>query len=179
MRSLENIKRIRRNLNLTQKQLSSIAEVSQSLIAKIESGKIEPSYSKAIKIFSSLENFQKKESLKARHIMTKKIFCLSPDDSIKKAARIMSKNEISQLPVMKDKKITGLITESAILRNPNSNKIKDIIEDAPPIISINTPISTISHLILIHPMLIVQDRGKIKGVITKSDIIRKKFNQKQ
>lgn len=53
--SLDEIAKRRKLLGLTQKQLAKIAGVSQSFIAKIESGKIDPSYSKAKAIFDTLE----------------------------------------------------------------------------------------------------------------------------
>ena len=48
---LEEIKKIRKSLGLTQAELAKRADVSQSIIAKIESGSIDPTLSKAKKIF--------------------------------------------------------------------------------------------------------------------------------
>ncbi|MBI2079314.1 helix-turn-helix domain-containing protein, partial [Candidatus Micrarchaeota archaeon] len=39
---------LRRKLGITQKELAKLAGVSQSLIAKIEMGKIDPAYSKVL-----------------------------------------------------------------------------------------------------------------------------------
>ena len=52
---LSEIKKIRKNLGLTQTQLSKRANVSQSLIAKIESGKIDPTFTKTKKIFEHIK----------------------------------------------------------------------------------------------------------------------------
>ena len=52
---LTRIKQMRRNLELTQTELAKLSGVSQSLIAKIERGNIEPSYTIARKIFAVLE----------------------------------------------------------------------------------------------------------------------------
>ena len=49
--TLEIIPDRRRKLGLTQSQLASLAGVSQSYIAKLEAGKIEPSYIKIKSIF--------------------------------------------------------------------------------------------------------------------------------
>jgi predicted transcriptional regulator len=51
---LEEIKKLRRKLGIGQKELAGLANVSQSLIAKIESKKIEPTYNKVRKIFDIL-----------------------------------------------------------------------------------------------------------------------------
>ena len=47
MFELNEISRLRKQLGLTQAELAKLSGVSQSLIAKLEAGKIEPSYSKA------------------------------------------------------------------------------------------------------------------------------------
>ena len=48
---LNEISKKRKILGLTQSELAKLAGVSQSLIAKLESGKIEPSYTKVKTIF--------------------------------------------------------------------------------------------------------------------------------
>ncbi|MBI2647565.1 helix-turn-helix domain-containing protein, partial [Candidatus Woesearchaeota archaeon] len=61
---LVEVKKIRKKLELTQTQLANRAGVSQSLIAKVESGRIDPTYSKTKKIFSALSELEKKEEIK-------------------------------------------------------------------------------------------------------------------
>ena len=57
---LEEIKKIRKKLELTQTELADRAGVSQSLIAKIEAGRIDPTYSKTKKIFAALSDLEKR-----------------------------------------------------------------------------------------------------------------------
>ena len=56
IQDIEKIQEIRKKLNLTQTELSKLAGVSQSLIAKLESGHIDPAYSKVKAIFEALDN---------------------------------------------------------------------------------------------------------------------------
>jgi len=58
--SLDEIAKKRKMLGLTQKELARMAGVSQSSIAKIESGKIDPSYNKVKAIFDVLERMETK-----------------------------------------------------------------------------------------------------------------------
>ena len=89
---LEDIKKMRRNLGLTQKELSVKAKVSQSIIAKIESKKISPSYDIVKRIFESL-TIEKEEKETVEKIMIKKIFYANSTDLIKKTVGVMiSKN---------------------------------------------------------------------------------------
>ena len=59
---VEEIKVIRKNLDLTQEELSRLSGISQSLIARIEAGTVDPSFSKAERIFSALEKAKSKKT---------------------------------------------------------------------------------------------------------------------
>ena len=63
---LEEISKRRRVLGLSQKQLARLAGVSQSLIAKVEAGKTEPSYLRTKSIFDTLEKLQGRKNCEQR-----------------------------------------------------------------------------------------------------------------
>ncbi|MEM2079059.1 MAG: helix-turn-helix domain-containing protein, partial [Nitrososphaerota archaeon] len=52
---LESLAKLRRRLGLTQRELAKISGVSQSLISKIECGRISPSYEAVRRILQALE----------------------------------------------------------------------------------------------------------------------------
>ncbi len=171
---LDEIKKIRKKLGLTQTQLANRAGVSQSLIAKIESGRIDPTYTKTQKIFAALSDLEKKEEVKAEQIMTDKIISVAPADSIKEAISKMKKSQISQLPVVEDHKLVGLVSESTILEAMLGSKVtevKEVMQEAPPIVSKTTSIQVVSSLLRHFPMVIVSKEGKLVGLITKSDLL--------
>ena len=175
---LEEVKKIRKKLGMTQSELASCAGVSQSLIAKIESGRIDPTYTKANKIFTALNELEKKEEIKAEQLMTNKIIDISPDDSIKDAIAMMKKSQISQLPVIDNHKLIGLVSESTILDallKSKATKVKEIMQEAPPIVSKTTSIQVISNLLKYYPMVVVSEEGKLVGLITKSDLLSKLY----
>ena len=60
---LEEIKEIRKKLGLTQSDLAKRAGVSQSLIAKVESGRLDPAYSNAQKLINALNDYGRKKEL--------------------------------------------------------------------------------------------------------------------
>lgn len=176
---LKDIKNIRKKFNLTQFDLAKKAGVSQSMIAKIESGILEPSYSHAVKIFDVLNNLSMEKEPLAKDIMQKKILFVSPDDKIGNAISIMKKYEVSQIPVIKNEHVVGTISEAVILdalvNGENVGFVKEIMSDSPPFVSINTPIRTIIDLLRYFSIVVVNDAGEIKGVITKSDLIRNAY----
>lgn len=103
--NLQEIKRMRKNLGINQKDLAAQAGVSQSLIAKIESGKLDPTFTKAKQIFRALEELQEKEEIKAKEIMNKKVVFVKANDKVKEIIAIMKRKGISQVPVLKNEKV--------------------------------------------------------------------------
>jgi|FLOH01.1.fsa_nt_gi predicted transcriptional regulator len=173
------IKSLRRQIGLTQIDLANKAGVSQSLIAKIESNRIDPTFSNMKRITEALESQQQKESRQAKDFIHKgMVYCIENDD-IKIVIEKMKKYEISQLPVMKEDVVIGMVSESKIieqiLNNKQNLKAKDVMGEIPPIIAMNTPESVISSMLKFFSLVIVQDKGKTKGVITRADILRKVY----
>ena len=175
---LSEIKKIRKNLGLTQTELAKRANVSQSIIAKIESGKIDPTFTKTKKIFETLNDLENKEEIKAEELMNKKIVSLTPDDNIKDSVRKMKKFGISQMPVIDNNNVLGLVSESTLLDALMNNKgknVSDIMEETPPIVSKTTSIQIISNLLRHYPTVLVSENGKLIGLITKADLLSKLY----
>lgn len=167
---------MRKKLELTQSELATYAGVSQSLIAKIESNTIDPTFTNAQKIFAALQSLSEKEEKKAGSIMNKNLIYLEPSDSLKTAIQKMKKYSISQLPVLEQKKAVGIISETAILdalitdRSANT-AVSEIMNDAPPTIDLNASTKVISHLLKFYPLILVAEKGKLLGIVTKADML--------
>ena len=174
---IKDIKKLRKSLGLTQKELANYANVSQSLITKIESGQLDPSFSNAKKIINTLENYKKKNEILAKNVMSKPVAFVKPLDSTKKIIKIFKQKNYSQIPVEEENLIIGLITEKELLNSLSSSKIfaTDIMLDAPPFINPNTTLEPIISLLKHFPCVLVAEKGKVKGIITKSDIITLKL----
>ena len=177
----KDIAKVRRQLGLTQSQLSSISQVSQSLIAKIESGKIDPSYTKTKALSNALENIQRKNSKKAKDIMAKHIISILSDNRVEEAARLMRRHSISQLPVFEDEKSIGSLSERTILRlledakelqNVFGKKVKVVMEDSFPVVSEDTPIELLYSVVDFFQATLVSKREKVVGIITKADLLK-------
>ncbi len=175
--NLEEIKKLRKKLGLGQKELAGLAGVSQSMIAKIESNKIEPTYNKVKKIFNALVALEEKEEIKAKGLMNKKVIFVKPKDKIKHIIKTMKQKGISQMPVLKDGKVCGIINEKIILEKIAEGKqvgdmnAEEIMEDCPPIISLETSRKIILEILKAYPVVLVAEKGEIKGLISKSDVL--------
>jgi len=74
------LKKIRKQLNLTQHQFAKESQVSQSMIAKIESGKLDPTYSYVKKIEQVIQNLTKHYEKEAKDIMHKNIISVTTNE---------------------------------------------------------------------------------------------------
>lgn len=175
---LSEIKKIRKSLELTQSELAKKANVSQSLIAKIEAGNIDPTFTKTKRIFETLDLLQNKEELKAEEMMNQKIISVAPSDTIKDSISQMKKFGISQMPVLDNAHIVGLVSESTLLDaliSGKSKKIQEIMEETPPTVSKTASIKVVSSLLKHYPVVLVSDSGKLAGLITKADLLAKLY----
>jgi len=175
---LAEIKKIRKSLGLTQTDLAKRANVSQSLIAKIESEKIDPTFTKTKKIFETLNDLENKEEIKADELMNKKIISVAPKDDIKDSVTKMKKFGISQMPVLDKDNVVGLVSESTLLdalMSKKGKKIKDIMEETPPMISKTASVRVVSNLLKHYDVVLVSESGKVAGLITKSDLLSKLY----
>ncbi|MEM4257408.1 MAG: CBS domain-containing protein [Candidatus Diapherotrites archaeon] len=178
---ISEIKAKRKKAKLTQTELAKKTGISQSLIAKIEAGKVMPGYDKAKKIFDFFQSLHETSDLKALDIMTPKILYVKPESKVKEAIQIMAKNSISQLPVIENSQIVGTLSEKEVLERLKSEKdkeqlketqVKDIMNESLPTIKEDTPIKAVSAILEHSEGVIVIKNNKPIGIITKADLFK-------
>ncbi len=176
---ISEIKKIRKKLGLTQFDLARKSGVSQSLIAKIEAGRIDPSYSNTQKIFQALDELTKQEEKQAKDIMNKKIITVKVNDAVISVIKLMKKHGISQLPVEERGKIVGIVTEKSLIDKLGPDisklKVKDVMDESPPIISPDTRVEVVSNLLKHFSIVLVAEKGNYKGLISKTDLLEKVY----
>ena len=179
--SIKSIKQQRLKINLTQKELAKNVGVSTSMINQIESGRSQPSYETAKKIFEVLANNENQSStFLAGDLCSQNIVSIKPLNTLHDAIKKMHKSSISQIPVFDGKKPVGVISESGIVAHyENGNieiakkiKIEAIMEPIPPIIDYKTPANTLGPLIKYSKCILVSKNSKIYGIITASDTLK-------
>lgn len=179
--SLEEIRKKRVSLGLTQGELARLAGISQSLVAKIESGKAEPSYPNAKRIFEALDSLHAKEEKKAEEIMLSPVFSAKISEPIGKTLSLMREKGVSQLPVLEEGLVVGTISENAVLsliekgyrmEDIRKTPVREAMEPALPQVGRNTRYSSILQLLKESPAILVVEKGKILGIITKADLVR-------
>lgn len=178
---LDWIRKRRVSLGLTQGELARLAGVSQSLIAKIEGGKADPSYSNAKSIFEALDSLQAGEEKKAEELMLSPVFYAKISEPIGKTLSLMREKGVSQLPVLDGGLVVGTISESAVLsliekgcrmEDIRRTPVREAMEPALPQVGRNTRYSSVIQLLKESPAILVVEKGKILGIITKADLVR-------
>ena len=177
---LSEVKKRRKLLGLTQTDLAKRSGVSQSLIAKIESQNIDPTYTKACSILETLDDMEEQTSVKAKEIMHKKIVSVNPKDKLTTAVAMMKKHQISQIPVIQNNSIIGSVSENDILMLIASGKdvtsssilVNDVVSEPFPTIDENSPIALVASLLKYNRAVILTKKGKIAGIITKADLLK-------
>ncbi len=179
--TLEDIARRRRQLGLKQSELAKAAGVSQSLIAKLEAGSIDSSYTKVKTIFDVLDRLEFKTKVEADKVLHKNVLTIQKNEPISKVVKIMKENGISQIPVYDGKHSIGSISEKAVLRQIIAGKdfdeisklpTEEIMEEAFPQINEDAPLSLISSLLQTYSAVLISKKGEVVGIITKADLLK-------
>ncbi|OYT55201.1 MAG: transcriptional regulator [Candidatus Altiarchaeales archaeon ex4484_2] len=178
--SLTEIKKYRKKLGITQTELAKKAGISQSLIARVEAGTVDPRYSKIESIFSAL-NELKKEEIRVEEIMSLGVVRVTPQDSISRAIALMEEHNVSQLPVFRRNQVVGSISDEMVLKQISggvdikdmpSRKVKDFMEESFPFINPTSPLSMVSKLLEHNNAVLVVAKGKVKGIVTNADLLK-------
>lgn len=177
----DEILRKRKLLGLTQKQLSKLAGVSQSLIAKLESGKIDPSYIKVKAIFDTLRMLEVKKEAQAREILNDNVVGIQKKASISDAVQLMMDYGYSQLPVFDGEHAVGSISEKIILNQMLESKklnqvslllVEKVMDESFPQVGDDAPLSLVSSLLEVYPAVLITKKGKVIGITTKADLLK-------
>jgi predicted transcriptional regulator len=180
--SIEELKKRRIKLGLSQRKFASYLGVSQSTITKIENKKLSPSYELVKKAFDILDSFGSPQIGLAGDIAIKKVVSIQDNDVISKAVQILQQHGFKQLPVRdKENHWVGSISERSIsnrllkVANPKllmSREIAEVMDEAFPMIAEDTPISIAIPLLQHFQAVLTTKKGRVTGIVTNADLVR-------
>ena len=175
---IDSIKQIRLKIGITQKKLAEMTQVSTSMINQIESGRSQPSYDTAKKIFENLSKLEgESSSHTAGDFCSNVIIKLKPTDTLHDAIKKLS---ISQIPIFNGNNVVGVVSEDGIVRHLADKgeaelkkaKLSDTMDPIPPIVDFNTPANVLVPLIRYTKCILISRNSKIVGIITASDTLK-------
>ncbi len=169
------LKKIRRQLGLTQHAFAARAGISQSMVAKIEAGRLDPTYSKVQQIECALQALAHYEEKKAKDIMACRVVTVKPDELVPAIVKLMQQRGISQVPVVERKHVLGIISEGSILREEGDIAhltAREVMNEAPPVLSMEAGLSVVKQLLQFYPCVLVKEKEELRGIITKADLLK-------
>ena len=178
---IDSIKQIRQKIGITQKKLATMTGVSTSMINQIESGRSQPSYETAKKIFDSLAKLEgQSSSHTAGDFCSRDIVKLKPTNTLHDAIKKMHQLSISQIPVFSNNDVVGVISEDGIVKHLadlgeaelKKAKLADTMDPVPPIVDFETPANVLVPLIRYSKCILVSKKSKIVGIVTAADTLK-------
>jgi predicted transcriptional regulator len=174
MPTVDEISKMRRGVGLTQTDLAIEVGVSQSYIARLERGTLDPKLSVIAKIVEVLIH---RQSRTCAEIMTPDPVTVDARDLASAAVGLMQKHNYSQVPVLRGTQLIGIVTERDIIRNLQHNMNELSVQavmspEGVPTIDESTPVDIITPLFQNYQAILVQNQGRIRGIITRSDLLK-------
>ncbi len=106
------------------------------------------------------------------------LISVSPSQTVREAIALLSKHNISQIPVFESTRPIGHLEEGDIMAKVISDNklfdapVKEVMLESLPVISSKRHIfDAKNYLTSEYPAVLVEDSGKITGIITKSDLL--------
>lgn len=178
---LKEVRERRQRLRISQRELAKNLGVSQSIIAKIERNKVSPSYSLVKKIFTYLDSIHANNAGRASEIASRPVASVQADDAVQRAVHILQSTGFKQLPVREGDLWAGCIYEKTISRHlmetnePRSvlrRQVGQIMDEALPSVSEETPIPAVIPLLQQSQAVLVTRKGRVTGIITNADLLK-------
>ncbi len=100
-----------------------------------------------------------------------------PDEAMRAVIAKMKQYDVSQLPVVGDGGLVGMVSEVDLLSYllEGSHGLEDpitaIVDPAPPVVTPETPVDNLADAFLNANAAIVVDGGRVTGIVTKIDVI--------
>jgi CBS-domain-containing membrane protein len=135
-----------------------------------------------------------------REVMTKHVITITPKADLHEAARVFTEHKISGMPVVDEKnRVVGVISQADIMvsagmqkkqtfknilrrilgelrpTRKTDNKVKDVMNVPPITCKVDDDMRDVARILderRIKRMPVVDDEGKILGIIARADIVR-------
>jgi CBS domain-containing protein len=113
--------------------------------------------------------------------MSRSPACISPNDTLAAAKKLMDAGRFRRLPVVENDKLVGIITERDLRQHLgylDSTKVNAAMTSDPVTVTPRNTAEEAAHLMLQHKIggLPVVDNRKLVGILSTSDLIRALLN---
>ncbi len=178
---LDEIKKRRKRLGISQRELARRLKISQSMVAKIENDKINPTYKIVQGIFSHLNSLHSISRGKAGDIASRPVVSVRETHRVSEVVRILQSHGFKQVPVLRGSHNLGSVSERSISRRIlETNRpekllrmpIAKLMDEALPTVSESLPVEGIIPLLQQTQAALTTKEGRITGIITNADLLK-------
>jgi predicted transcriptional regulator len=179
MDTLTEIRKRRLALGISLGELARAVGRSDATLSRIERGRIRPSYELVQRILSYLEAQEgfAAPRLTVTDVMNPALVTIESSATLLTAAQRLEGGAFSQLPVVDAGRVVGSLSESALLRALGGSssrrlRVRDVLEPAYPVVDGGFPADLLPGLLGRYPAVLVAQKGELRGIVTKADLIR-------
>ncbi|MEM3871059.1 MAG: CBS domain-containing protein [Nitrososphaeria archaeon] len=180
---IKQIKAFMRETGFSEQRLADETGLSQPVISRILVGERDLRYEEAKKILDCLTSKLSSipPNMRASDVATKgeNLMKVHVEENLSDVAKMMFEKGYSQAPVYENEMIKGIITEKSfieLLLTPEKDLRKLRVKDAPiedaPRYSPETPLQNIAKALLDYYSILIEENGRVKGIITRSDLLK-------
>lgn len=181
--SIAELRDRRRALGVTQGRLAQTAGVSQSLVAKVERGRVEPSYRNVRALLAALDTLEgaHRPEPSVGTLATRTVVQVRRSTLLTEAAHLLRRHAISQVPVMEGPLVVGSLTDRAVVecltdprrvaRLPRLT-VGEVMEEPFPQLDRAAPRRVAAALLRHVPAILVTEAGRPAGILTHSDLFK-------
>ena len=127
--------------------------------------------------------------MKARDLMSKNPRSVTPETSIREAARLMKSEDVGVLPVVESegsKRVVGLVTDRdiavrAVAEGRIDASVRDVMTSDPKTAREDDDVDSVMSLMgheQVRRVPIVDERGQLVGIVAQADIVREASDRK-
>ena len=166
----------RKSLGLTQSLLAERSGLTQSVIAKVETGSVDPRASTLRKMVGALKREEQPDQVHtAGDIMISEVTTLVRTDTVQSAIDKMVLGGISQLPVLSETgSVVGLVSESSLLKGDvgRGTCVDEVMRVNFSMVDVDISIGEARRLLGEEEVLLVNRRGVFVGLVGRIDMVR-------
>ena len=106
--------------------------------------------------------------------MSKRLVTVAPEDTVAEVRALLAKHGIHHLPVIKEQRLVGIVTDRDARSAPTKSKsVADIMTAKPVVISPDTFVDEAARRLRRHRIggLPVVENGRLVGILTAADVL--------
>lgn len=164
------LRKKRRKLDRTQGEIADLTGLSVSQISRVEKNSVNYTHSTAYKLWETLESLES-EAKTAREKMNTPIRWAEASETVIEVKKKMRENNYSQMPVRKNGKHTGRITEGLLLEAETPDQeVKNLMGSKYPEVDPDTSIEALKGLLKEDSAVLIVNNS-YEGILTLADVM--------